>query len=87
MYLNGHDELSGPQPFVGFPNESLGDASGAVISLGQDYPLEFQHMIHAHWRGFRAPPIYYQAGIYIGFCALMCLNIFGNGLVIWIFST
>jgi len=86
MFLHGQDLLAGPQPYAEFLNDSLGDASGAVVTLGQDYPLQYQHMVHAHWRGFRSPPIYYRAGIYIAFCALMLLNIFGNGLVIWIFS-
>ncbi|EDW11517.1 opsin Rh5 [Drosophila mojavensis] len=86
MYLS-QDELVGPQPYASYLNDSSGDASGSVLPLGHDYPAEYQHMVHAHWRGFRQPPIYYRAGIYIAFCVLMFLNIFGNGLVIWIFST
>ncbi|KAH8390897.1 hypothetical protein KR215_001447 [Drosophila sulfurigaster] len=87
MYINYTGDLTGPQPYASFLNDSLGDASGSVLPLGHDYPAEFQHMVHAHWRGFRTPPIYHRAGIYIAFCVLMTLNIFGNGLVIWIFST
>ncbi|XP_030384580.1 opsin Rh5 [Scaptodrosophila lebanonensis] len=87
MYLNGQIAVAGPQPFVSFLNESTNDGSGPVLHMGHDYPPELQHMIHAHWRGFRMPPIYYRAFVYIAFFVLMILNIFGNGLVIWIFST
>lgn len=88
MYVStGQDDLTGPHTFASYLNDTSGDASGAVVPLGQDYPAEFQHMILPHWRGFRSPPIYHRAGIYIAFCALMFLNLFGNGLVIWIFST
>ncbi|EDV99310.1 opsin Rh5 [Drosophila grimshawi] len=87
MYLGGQDNLAGPQSYASFLNDSSGDASGAVLPLGQDYPAEYQHMILAHWRGFRTPPIYHRAGLYIAYFVLMIINIFGNGLVIWIFTT
>lgn len=88
MYVStDQEDFAGPQSLASYLNDTSGDAGGAVLPLGHDYPAEFQHMIHNHWRGFRTPPIYHRAGIYIAFCALMFLNLFGNGLVIWIFST
>jgi len=55
--------------------------------MGHGYPVEYQHLVHTHWRGFREAPIYYHAGFYMAFVVMMLLNLFGNGLVIWIFST
>ncbi|KAH8249232.1 hypothetical protein KR032_007472 [Drosophila birchii] len=80
MHLNGP---SGPQALI---NDSSG-GDGSVFPMGHGYPAEYQHLVHAHWRGFREAPIYYHAGFYIAFVVLMLSSIFGNGLVIWIFST
>jgi len=79
MHLN---DPSGPQALV---NDSSGD--GGVFPMGHGYPVEYQHLVHSHWRGFREAPIYYHAGFYMAFVVMMLLNLFGNGLVIWIFST
>lgn len=68
MHINGP---SGPQAYV---NDSLGD--GSVFPMGHGYPAEYQHMVHAHWRGFREAPIYYHAGFYIAFIVLMLSSIF-----------
>ncbi|KAH8282862.1 hypothetical protein KR054_010378 [Drosophila jambulina] len=80
MHLNGP---SGPLALV---NDSSG-GDGSVFPMGHGYPAEYQHLVHAHWRGFREAPIYYHAGFYIAYFVLMLSSIFGNGLVIWIFST
>ncbi|XP_013117651.2 opsin Rh5 [Stomoxys calcitrans] len=79
--------LLGPEPYASFQNGSSLASSSSLPNLGWNYPMEYQHMIHQHWRSFPVPQIYYQAFLFIGFVAMLLCSLFGNCLVLWIFST
>lgn len=75
---------SRPLAYTDFFNNS---GSNDTKYLGWNIPVESLHMIHPYWRGFRAPPAYHHALFFIVYLALFTFSIFGNGMVIWIFST
>lgn len=75
---------SRPLAFSDYFNNS---GSNETKYLGWNVPIESLHMIHPYWRGFRAPPTYHHALFFIVYLALFSFSIFGNGMVVWIFST
>ncbi|XP_073821216.1 opsin Rh5-like [Musca autumnalis] len=79
--------IIGPEPYINYQNGSSLSSTNSVPNLGWHYPMEYQHLIHEHWRSFPAPQIYYQAFLFMAFVAMLLCSLFGNGLVLWIFST
>uniref|UniRef100_A0A1B0A895 G-protein coupled receptors family 1 profile domain-containing protein n=1 Tax=Glossina pallidipes TaxID=7398 RepID=A0A1B0A895_GLOPL len=76
----------GPETFASYRNNSFAPSNEKPY-LGWNYPLEYQHMVHQHWRSFPVPPIYYHIVLYIMFVLMLLASLFGNGLVLWIFLT
>jgi hypothetical protein len=55
--------------------------------LGWNLPQEHQGLVHPHWRNYEAPPYFAHLLLAVLYFILMVVSAFGNGLVIWVFST
>lgn len=55
--------------------------------LGWNLPPEQQHLVHAHWKDFPAPPYYMHLLLAMIYFFLMNVSLIGNGIVVWIFTT
>ncbi|CAD7086067.1 unnamed protein product [Hermetia illucens] len=61
--------------------------SESLKVLGWNLPSEHLHLVHPHWRGYPAPPFFYHLLLVLIYFALMVTSAFGNGIVIYIFTT
>ncbi|XP_037821626.1 opsin Rh5 [Lucilia sericata] len=89
MHIFKRSPIMGPEPYTNYLNGSAHSLTSPMAqpNLGWNYPMEYQHLVHQHWRSFPVPEIYYQAFLFIAFIAMLFCSLFGNGLVLWLFST
>lgn len=55
--------------------------------LGWNLEQEDLALLHPHWQAYEAPPFYYHLLLAIIYFFLMVASAFGNGIVIFIFTT
>lgn len=76
--MNVSEELLFPLAYQGGKEVKL---------LGWNLPADQLHMVHSHWQTYEAPAFYMHLLLALMYFILMVLNVIGNGIVVWIFST
>lgn len=61
--------------------------SEGPLLLGWNLEADDLSLLHPHWQTFEAPPLHYHLVLGVIYFVLMISSIFGNGVVVWIFTT
>lgn len=66
---------------------TAGFISEGPLLLGWNLDADDLGLLHPHWQTYEAPSVYYHLILGVIYFFLMVSSAFGNGIVIWIFTT